>query len=276
VTLGSFLDRMTRRSRERVREAAAREPIAQLERRARATRPPPRLQLAGFDLIAELKLRSPAAGALAGDSFDRDAQLAAYARGGAAAVSVLTEPDEFRGELAHLEQAARLLAPHGVPVMRKDFLTDPYQVVEARAAGAGGVLIIVAMLDDQGLGRLLAAAREHELFVLLEAFDEQDLERIAALGPQPDSVLAGVNCRDLKDLSVSFDRFAALAPKLPAALPAVAESGIGNARDIRDVAALGYRLALVGSALMQAPDPGVRVAELIAAGRDSTPRRAAG
>jgi indole-3-glycerol phosphate synthase len=268
----SFLQRMATGSRDRVRAARALESEAALARRAADAPAPPPLRLNDFDLIAELKLRSPAAGELAAGGFDRDAQVSAYARAGAAAVSVLTEPAEFRGDLEHLRQAAELLKSHRIPVMRKDFLTDPYQVLEARAAGAGGVLIIVAMLEDGEIGELLAAARDCGLFALLEAFDRDDLERIAALAgtaaSHPQGLLAGVNCRDLKDLSVSFDRFATLAPYLPPGLPAVAESGVRGADDIRTVATLGYELALVGSALMQQSDPAQTAAGLIAVGRD--------
>src|SRR5690606_8370421 len=123
------------------RSARAEAPEGRLLARARATAAPPPLELGAFDVIAELKLRSPSAGGLARSGLDRDAQIAAYCEGGTAAVSVLTEPDEFGGSLEHLRQAAALLAPYRRPVMRKDFLTDPYQVLEARAAGAGGVLI---------------------------------------------------------------------------------------------------------------------------------------
>jgi indole-3-glycerol phosphate synthase len=265
----TFLERMANASRERVRAARALESEAALERRALATPLPPPLTLAGFDVIAELKLRSPAAGGLAAGDFDRGAQLRAYARGGAAAVSVLTEPTEFKGELAHLVDAAQLLRAARRPVMRKDFVTDPYQVLEARAAGAGGVLLIAELLDDAELDALLACASELELFVLLEAFTVGDLERIGAL--RLDSarapVLAGVNCRNLRDLSVDFGRFAELAPRLPAHLPCVAESGIEGAAHAREVAKLGYRLALVGAALMRRPDPGAALAEVLAAGR---------
>src|SRR5690606_20705030 len=139
-TASSFLARMAEASRERVRRAKRRESERALLARAGATAPPPPLALKDFDVIAELKLRSPAAGALTMDAFDWPKQVKAYADGGAAAVSVLTEPTEFQGELTHLEGAAKLLRPFGVPTMRKDFLTDPYQVLEARAAGAGGVL----------------------------------------------------------------------------------------------------------------------------------------
>ncbi len=268
---GSFLGRMARASRERADAARAREAEKTLRERALAVSDTPGIQLGDFDLIAELKLRSPAAGALAETDFDRSTQLDAYARGGAAAISVLTEPEEFKGELAHLEEAAALLKPHGVPAMRKDFLVDPYQVFEAKALGAGGVLVIATMLSDDEVEGLLAAAAECGLFVLLEAFDANDLERISKLrGPASAAefapVLCGVNCRDLKTLAVDFSRFSALAPKLPTGLKAVAESGVASEEDIRVVANLGYELALVGSALMTASDPVERVMQLTAAG----------
>lgn len=266
----TFLARMADSSRERVRAARALETEAALERRALRTAPPPKLALDRFDVIAELKLRSPAAGGLATGDFDRGAQLKSYARGGAAAVSVLTEPTEFKGELAHLVDAAVQLRPLGRPAMRKDFVTDPYQVLEARAAGAGGVLVIVTMLDDATVRALVDCAKACGLFVLLEAFDRADLERLAEFDRPSTTgapLLAGVNCRDLRDLNVRFERFVELAPYLPKHLPAVAESGVGTAADISAVAGAGYKLALVGSALMRAGDPAAALAELIAAGR---------
>ena len=132
MTDDSFLERMARTSRARVELAIAEESETALRARAMVKADPPKLAFGEFDLIAELKLRSPAAGSLAKTGFDREAQLDAYARGGAATISVLTEPDEFKGALSHLEEAATLLEPRGVPAMRKDFLTDPYQVLEAR------------------------------------------------------------------------------------------------------------------------------------------------
>jgi indole-3-glycerol phosphate synthase len=268
---------MAEASRERVRSARARESEAALERRALARTAAPPLLLDGFDIIAELKLRSPAAGALAQSGFDAGAQLASYARGGAAAVSVLTEPTEFHGELAHLAAAAEALAPQR-PAMRKDFLVDPYQVLEARAAGAGGVLVILALLDDASVRSLVDCARRCGMFVLLEAFDRADLERLADYDRPPGSgpqVLAGVNCRDLRDLSIKFERFAELGSSLPRHLPTVAESGLGSAADVETVVAAGYRLALVGSALMRAEEPAAALAEWLAAGRTAVAGRKA-
>ena len=268
----TFLERMSAASRERVARARAAESDAKLARRAERTPRPPRLRLDRFDVFAELKLRSPAAGGLAEKGFDKSAQLAAYARGGACAVSVLTEPAEFKGELAHLADAAAQLKPANVPAMRKDFVTDSYQVLEARASGAGGILVIVTMLDDATVRALVDSARECGLFVLLEAFDRADLERLAPydrapVADDPAPILAGVNCRDLRDLDVRFARFAELAPHLPKHLPTVAESGIATADDVAQVARLGYRAALVGSSLMRAADPAVTLAALIATGR---------
>ncbi len=273
MTGGSFLDRMASASRERVKLARARESEAALQTRAMATANPPILRLGEFDLIAELKFRSPAAGSLVEPHFNRHTQLDAYATGGAAAISVLTEPDEFKGSLAHLHEAAAVLAPHGIPVMRKDFLVDAYQVLEARAAGAAGILVIVTMLTDAEMQALLACARECGLFVLLEAFNAEDLARIATLADsglatEDAPLLCGVNCRDLKSLAVDFDRFAALAEYLPEGLTAVAESGVQDVDEIRVIVQLGYRAVLVGSILMQSPQPGQTVARLIAAGTE--------
>jgi len=269
--MSTFLDRMARTSRDRAASARSRESLEALMARAAATAQPLPLELAGFDLIAELKLRSPSAGGLAAIGFRPEQQIQAYADGGAAAVSVLTEPTEFKGELAHLASAAATLRRAGCPVMRKDFLVDAYQVVEARANGASGVLLIAAMLTDASLDEMLAAAAEQQLFVLLEAFDTDDLERIARLRLPTDRirVLVGVNSRNLKTLAVDFERFARLAAQIRDDVPAVAESGIDSARDIETVASSGYRLALVGSALMRDGDPRTTVARFIAAGRSA-------
>lgn len=272
---GAFLEQMAASSLARMRAAKRVLSEASLAERARGTPAPPalRLEAGGFDLIAELKLRSPAAGPLGAADTDVASRATTYARAGAAAVSVLTEPERFAGSLAHLTQAAGVLAPLGVPAMRKDFLVDPYQVLEARVAGAGGVLVILRMLSRETIGALLDCADAHGLFVLLEAFDAQDLELMHELtaahaGPV---LLAGVNCRDLTTLQVRAERLLELAPLLPQAVPRVAESGVATAADARRVASAGYRLALVGSALMQCADPGALAASLLAAGR-SAPR----
>ena len=261
--------RMARSSRQRVRNARSWEPEGALLRRAMAAPPPPPLKLKPFSVFAELKYCSPAAGLLAPQDFDGDGQIHAYAMGGAAAVSVLTEPEAFRGSLDDLRRAAGPLAAHRIPAMRKDFLVDVYQVLEARAAGAGGVLVIVTMLDDGAVAELLACAAQCGLFVLLEGFDEADLERIGRFDSPSDHaapLLCGVNCRDLRDLAVNAKRFRQLAPHLPSHLAAVAESGMESAEDVARVASLGYRAALIGSALMRSPDAAGELAAMNAAG----------
>ena len=288
--MSGFLDDMARFSALRVTQATARESLAALERRAKSAPPSPRLRLsnAGFDVIAELKLRSPAAGVLSEQGEDWLGRVAQYALGGAAAVSVLTEPSRFDGSLEHLRQAALALAPLGVPAMRKDFLVDPYQVLEARAAGAGGVLVIVRMLSRSQMSQLLDAAAEHGMFVLLEAFDAADLatvkdlltlrraERVTAgratdtAGRATEAVadlLVGINCRDLATLEVVQERFEALAPQLPGDWPAVAESGVATAADALRMRRLGYRLALIGTALMGCDEPAKLLGEILAATR---------
>jgi indole-3-glycerol phosphate synthase len=275
--VSGFLDDMARASAARVAEALRHEALEALERRARqaARAAPLRVSLSGFDVIAELKLRSPAAGVLGDESQDWLGRVASYARGGAAAVSVLTEPSRFDGSLEHLRRAAAALAPLGVPAMRKDFLVDPYQVLEARAAGAGGVLVILRMLPRRRIEELLDVAAEHGLFVLLEAFDEADLELardLSASRAQADGrLMIGVNSRDLQTLQVRQERFAALAPRLPQGLLAVAESGVASAADARHMRELGYGAALIGTALMACADPGKLLREIIDATRTVQP-----
>lgn len=271
---GDFLKRMAARSRERVQAAMRRCPAARLFAQAHESAAPLPLvpNAAGFDVIAELKLHSPAAGALRGPEDDIGRRVRGYATAGAAAVSVLTEPSEFHGELAHLELTAHALQAAGIPAMRKDFLVDPYQVDEARAAGAGGVLIILRMLAREELQALMAEAERLGLFVLLEAFDEADIELAHELvagyreSPNP-TVLVGVNCRDLVTLQVVPERLERLGPLLPRGVPRVAESGVTCAADASRVRSAGYDMALVGSALMRARDPEELVRQMLCAGR---------
>ena len=223
------------------------------------------LALDAFDVIAEIKLRSPAEGQLGINyhisSLNERAQT--YAAGGAAAISVLTEPSRFDGELAHLESV--VAAVPETPVMRKDFLVDPVQVLEARKAGASGVLLITTMLDDAALASMVDVAFEHGMFVLLESFDEDDLERSARMLGRDGQLLIGVNTRNLRTLEVDGDRLRRLGTLLPNAR-CVAESGLHDADDAARVARWGYRMALVGTALMRSDDPAALVGAMKQAG----------
>jgi indole-3-glycerol phosphate synthase len=270
-----FLNGMAASSRSRSLGAQALISQTDLLAQARDTPDPPQLiaSAGGFDLIAEVKLRSPAVGMLKGGDENVGARVSSYASAGAAAISVLTEPTRFDGSMDHLRLAAKALKPLHVPAMRKDFLVDPYQVIEARVAGAGGVLIILRMLPRPEIEAMIEQALELNLFALLEAFDEQDIELAYALTEQYGrkgqriELLVGVNCRDLVTLKVVPGRLEALAHLLPTSVPRVAESGVGSGEDARRVAAAGYDLALVGSALMTAPDPRAMAAEMLEGGR---------
>jgi indole-3-glycerol phosphate synthase len=209
--------------------------------------PMPHLRTAGSSVIAEVKRRSPSKGDLA-DIPDPAALARAYADGGAAAISVLTEERRFGGSLADL-RAVR--AAVDVPLLRKDFLVEPYQVLEARAAGADLVLLIVAALDDDLLRRLHDQARELGMAVLVEVHDEAETERAVALGAE----LVGVNARNLKTLAVDPATFARLAPLVPHDRVLVAESGITGVDDVRRFVAEGARAVLVGEALVRDGEP---------------------
>ena len=271
-----FLSSMAAASAGRVQRAQQLRPEAVL-RDFVALLPPPtplRLSVQGFDLIAELKLRSPAMGPLrAVGGEDLAQRVLGYAQAGAAAVSVLTEPSRFDGSMGHLEKAARALAEAGIPAMRKDFLVHPYQVLEARAAGAGGVLVILRMLQREVLESLIDAAVEHGMFVLLEAFDATDIalaHELVAARPQARALLmVGVNCRDLVTLQVVPGRLEQFGAALPASVPRVAESGVATAQDAARVAAAGYDLALVGSALMSVENPRALLSAMLAGARDA-------
>jgi indole-3-glycerol phosphate synthase len=272
-----FLAGMAHSSRARVVAARALLPDAQLWQQALATPQPPALRLSPqrWDLISEVKLRSPAAGALKGGDEDVSARVACYAEAGAAAVSVLTEPARFDGSLAHLHTAALALAAQGggVPAMRKDFLVDPYQVAEARLAGAGGILIILRMLSRADTDALLEAAARLQLFVLAEAFDETDIalahDIVASPLARDVNLLVGVNSRDLVTLKVVPGRLEQLAPSLPQSVPLVAESGLADAADAARLAAAGYDMALVGSALMTSSNPAALLRDMLRAGREA-------
>ncbi|HVX54252.1 indole-3-glycerol phosphate synthase TrpC [Nocardioides sp.] len=209
--------------------------------------PMPHFRGAGSSVIAEVKRKSPSKGRLA--EIDDPAGLASrYAAGGAAAISVLTERRRFGGSLDDL-RAVR--AAVDVPILRKDFIVDAYQLVEGRAAGADLALLIVAALPGDQLRRLHDEARELGLTVLVEVHDEAETERAVELGAE----LIGVNARNLKTLAVDDDTFGRLAPRIPDDRVKVAESGIFSAADVQRYVDQGARVALVGEALVKDGDP---------------------
>jgi indole-3-glycerol phosphate synthase len=212
----------------------------------------------GVHVIAEVKRSSPSKGALA--AIADPATLAAdYAAGGAAAVSVLTEERRFGGSLADL---SAVRAEVDIPVLRKDFVVDPYQVWEARAYGADLVLLIVAALEQEELTGLLERIESLGMQALVEVHDEEELTRALTAGAR----IVGVNARDLRTLEVDRGTFARLAPQLPDDVVGVAESGVRGPLDVLEYARAGARAVLVGEALVTGDSPREAVAELVAAG----------
>jgi indole-3-glycerol phosphate synthase len=235
-------------------------PQAELERACRAAapardfaaalRPPP----GGVRLIAEVKRRSPSRGVLA-SAFDPVALARVYVAHGAAAISVLTDEKFFQGRLEHLT-AARAEVP--VPVLRKDFVLDEYQLWEARAAGADAALLIVSILDPAALRDLVGAAKAVGLAALVEVHTRPELEQALEAG----AALIGVNNRDLRTFETRIDTTLELLPLIPPGPVVVSESGFFTAADVRRVVAAGAHAVLVGEALMRAPDVGAKVREL--------------
>jgi indole-3-glycerol phosphate synthase len=206
-------------------------------------------------VIAEVKKASPSRGVIRVD-FDPVEIARSYAWAAAAAVSVLTEERFFQGRLAHLTAIRGAVQ---LPLLRKDFLVDPYQVVEARAGGADAVLLIVAILPGAQLGELLHAASEEGLECLVEAHDESEVERAVGAGAR----VIGINNRDLRTFVTSLTTCERLRPLVPGDRVAVAESGIEAASDLLRLHRAGFETFLVGESLMRAPDPGAALGELM-------------
>ncbi len=244
-----------RSSDERERVA----PIDQVERRLVSRRRArvgfrESLALPGIRIIAECKRRSPSKGVLRID-YDPAAIAQGYETGGAAAISVLTEPTFFDGALDHLRRVRDVV---DIPILRKDFLVRPYQIVEAAAAGADAVLLIVAALDDTALQAMAATARQYEVDTLVEVHDREELDRALAAGAS----VIGVNSRNLRTLAVSPTVLDDLGPFIPRDVIAVAESGLKAPDDLRRLRTARYDAFLIGERFMTAAEPGTALLEL--------------
>ena len=207
-------------------------------------------------LVAEIKKASPSRGLLCPD-FDPVWLANTYAENGAAAISVLTDP-RFQGTLDHLAAVKQTVLPHGIPVLRKDFIFDPYQVYEARAYGADAILLIVAILTPEKLSDLLATSRKLWMQCLVEVHNEQELRAALDAGAE----IIGVNNRDLRTFNTDTSVTKELAELVPRGKILVSESGIVSAEDVRSLKKLGVHAVLVGEALVTAPDVGAKVREL--------------
>jgi indole-3-glycerol phosphate synthase len=254
----STLEELVEAAREAVERRRSQVPEAELAEQMQ-TRGEDRpfseaLSRPGVSLVAEFKRRSPGAGDIRPGA-DVAEVVSAYERGGAAALSILTDEANFGGSLDDL-RAAR--AASELPILRKDFIVDPYQLAEAAAYGADAVLLIVAALHDDDLAELHDGARDLDLDCLVEVHDEPDLERALALGAD----VIGINNRNLADLSVNVETTRELMRDVPAGKTVVAESGYSRREQIEELERIGVDAVLIGEALMRADDPEAAVREL--------------
>ncbi len=251
--MDNILDRIVASKKAEIVAAQARVSRAELLR-AIDDAPPVRDFLAaltrgpGIGIIAEVKKASPSAGVLRHD-FDPVAIARAYEIAGANCLSVLTDEPFFQGTLAYLREIRRAV---NLPLLRKDFILDEYQVLEARAAGADAVLLIAEILDDRQLCELFAAIESFGMAALVELYDPENLPRVLSTGAK----LVGVNNRDLRTFITSLEQTLSLAPKVPADRCLVSESGIGSAADIARLQAAGVKAVLIGETFMRSGDIG--------------------
>ena len=252
------LDDLVDATRQALAQRKREQPLAELEGQielGREGRPfAEALLRPGTSLIAEHKRRSPSAGAIREGASCADI-VRAYERGGAAALSILTEEAHFGGSLADLREAR---AATDLPILRKDFTIDPYQLYEAKAAGADAVLLVVGSLDDDELGELWSLANEIDLDAIVEIHDDEELERALEI----DCDVIGINNRDLEDFSVDIQRTFDLLADVPAGKVVVSESGIHHRWQIEELEQVGVDAVLIGEVLMRAPDPEAAVREL--------------
>jgi len=266
------LERILAQTRTDLAARRERIPLRELERRAclhtprglaRALR---QAAVSGPAILAELKRASPSKGLIRED-FDAALLARDLAGAGAAALSVLTDEPFFQGSLTNLEVAS---AATRIPCLRKDFIVDEYQIIEARAHGADAILLIAAALSDEELARFTAAAHAQQLDVLCEVHTAEELARVRDLGGDA----YGVNNRDLRTFEVHLETSLELGPQLPSGAVAVAESGIHTAADLRRLREAGFHAFLIGESLMRQPSPGAALADLLRATAEPLAARA--
>lgn len=258
----NILDKIVDTKREELRHSKIERPFSALESYVKSLPTP--LNLSGalmgdnVRLIAEAKKASPSKGLLRADYNPVDLANI-YASNGAAAMSVLTETNNFQGSLDHLESAAAVMRPLGIPILRKDFIFDPYQIYESRAHGADAVLLIVSILSRENLSDLLAICKSLWLQVLTEVHNEKELALALSCGCE----IIGINNRNLKTFETNLSTTIDLAPKVPAGHVLVSESGINQHSDLVRLGRLGINAVLVGEAIVTAPDPGHKIKQLL-------------
>ena len=260
--MADILQKIVEVKRREVERLKVEAPISELERRIKDQQPT--LNLAGalfgdsVRIIAEVKKASPSKGLLRED-FEPKSLANTYADNGAAAISVLTNADHFQGSIDHLSTVHSVASPRKIPVLRKEFIFDEYQVYEARAYGADAILLIVAMLSPDELKSLMALSQKFWMQCLIEVHDEEELKVALDAGAE----IIGINNRDLRTFITDLEVTERLASKIPSGKVVVSESGISNREHIKRIRSAGAHAALIGEALVTAPDVGAKLGELV-------------